>query len=598
MEEFDFVIIGSGFGGSVSAMRLSQKGYKVAVLEAGKRFRSEDFPKTNFNFRKFFWFPKLFCYGIQRINLLRDVLILSGAGVGGGSLVYANTLYIPPKKFFETDIVKKMGGEEQILPFYHIAQRMLGVVENPRLSEVDELMRKTAAHFGMEKTFKPTPVGVNFHEKNGYDPYFDGEGPARNTCNFCGGCMVGCRFNAKNTLDKNYLFFAEKLGAQVFPETTVLEVRPLGENGENGYEILTKSTTGFLGYPRKKFRAKGIVFSAGVLGTLNLLTRMKEKKILPKLSNMLGKVVRTNSESIVGVSSLNKNVDYSKGVAITSSVYPDEDTHIEPVRYSDGSDAMSFLAAPALIDGGGKIPRQIRFLWSFIRHPFRSLRFLFPFGFAKRSIILLVMQTVDNSIEVFRKRPWFFPFAKVLSSKQESGKKIPTYIPIANEFARKLAQNINGVARSSINEVVLNIPTTAHILGGSIIGESPETGVIDLQNRVFGYNNMYVCDGSMVPANLGVNPSLTITALTERAMSFIPPKENQKPKFFEFEKKWNILSVLYKDSVKVNSIEVPKLITKEKEIITEESKQVQKTNSKNEKPKKKFSKKKVTKTKK
>ncbi len=544
MEEFDYIVIGSGFGGSVSAMRLSQKGYKVAVLEAGKRFRSEDFPKTNFNLRKFFWIPKLFCYGIQKINLLDDVLILSGAGVGGGSLVYANTLYIPPKKFFETEIVKKMGGEEEILPFYNIAQKMLGVKENPRLGEVDELMRKTAAHFGMEKTFKPTPVGVNFHEKNEYDPYFEGEGPLRNTCNFCGGCMVGCRFNAKNTLDKNYLFFAEKLGTQIFPETTVLEVRPIGEKGENGYEILTKSTTGIFGYPRKKFRTKGVVFSAGVLGTLNLLIRMKEKKILPNLSKMLGKVVRTNSESIVGVTSLNKNVDYSKGVAITSSVYPDEDTHIEPVRYSSGSDAMGILAAPSLIDGGGKVPRQVRFLWSFIQHPFRTIRFLFPFGFAKRSIILLVMQTVDNSIEVFRKRKWFFPFLKTLSSKQETGKKIPTYIPIANEFARKLAQNINGVARSSINEVALNVPTTAHILGGSIIGETQEEGVIDLQNRVFGYNNMFVCDGSMVPANLGVNPSLTITALTERAMSYIPPKEKEEPKFFEFEKKWNILSIL------------------------------------------------------
>lgn len=542
MEEFDYIIIGSGFGGSVSAMRLAQKGYKVAVLEAGKRFRSEDFPETNFNFRKFFWFPKFFCYGIQRIHLLDDVLVLSGAGVGGGSLVYANTLYVPSKKFFETKIIQKMGGEDELLPFYHVAQKMLGVVENPRLNEVDDLMRKTAAYFGVEKTFRPTPVGVNFHEQNGNDPYFEGEGPLRNACNFCGGCMVGCRFNAKNTLDKNYLFFAEELGAQVFPETTVLEVHPLGERGENGYEIFTKSSTNFLGYPHKKFRAKGVVFSAGVLGTLDLLIRMKEKNILPNLSKMLGKVVRTNSESIVGVTSLNKNVDYSKGIAISSSVYPDEDTHIEPVRYPEGSDAMGFLAAPTLIDGGGSIPRQLRFLLSFIRHPLRTIRFFFPFGFAKRSIILLVMQTVDNSIEILRKRKWFFPFVKTLGSIQESGKKIPTYLPIANQFARKLAQNINGIARSSINEVALNIPMTAHILGGSIIGENPEEGVIDLQNRVFGYDNMFVCDGSMIPVNLGVNPSLTIVALTERAMSYIPEKDN--PKFFEFEKKWNVLSIL------------------------------------------------------
>jgi len=550
--DYDYIVIGSGFGGSVSAMRLSQKGYKVAVIESGKRWQSHEFAKSNFNLRKFFWLPKLFCYGIQRINLLKDVLVLSGAGVGGGSLVYANTLYIPPKKFFENEIVKKMGGEELILPFYHLAQKMLGVTLNPHLTEVDEFMRQTAIDFGIEKTFQPTPIGVNFHETNGIDPYFQGEGPLRNTCNFCGGCMVGCRFNAKNTLDKNYLYFAEKLGANIIPETKVIEVIPFGEKGENGYRIITKSTTGLLGFPKKTFTTKGVVFSAGVLGTMELLMKMKEKKRLPNLSNMLGKVVRTNSESILGVTSLDKNVDYSKGVAITSSIYPDEDTHIEPVRYSAGADAMGILAAPALVDGGGKIPRQLKFLWSVIRHPLRTLRYLIPLGFAKKSIILVVMQTVDNNIEIIRKRSWFFPFVKFLSSQQKTGKKIPTYIPIANEFAKKLAQKINAIPRSSINEALLDIPTTAHILGGSVIGESPQTGVIDLQNRVFGYENMLVCDGSMIPANLGVNPSLTITALTERAMSFIPPKESQQ-KFFEYEKNWKVVDILAPQSKSLDS---------------------------------------------
>jgi cholesterol oxidase len=566
--DFDYIIVGSGFGGSVSAMRLSQKGYKVAIIESGKRWNPGDYPKSNFSIRKFLWLPSLFCYGIQRLNLLDDVMILSGAGVGGGSLVYANTLYIPPKKFFDNSIVQKMGGENKILPFYKIAQKMLGVIENPKLWEVDDLMKKTAAHFGMEKTFKPTPVGINFHEKDGVDPYFNGEGPERNGCNFCGACMVGCRFNAKNTLDKNYLYFAEKLGAVIIPETQVIDVLPFGESGENGYEVRTKSTTGLFGSPRKKFTTKGIVFSAGVLGTMNLFLRLKEKNRLPKLSNMLGKTVRTNSESILGVTSLNKNVNYSKGIAITSSIYPDEDTHIEPVRYPEGSDAMGALAAGSLIDGGGKVPRQLRFLWSLVRHPLRSLRFAIPFGFAKRSIILLVMQAIDNSIDIVRKRKWYWPFTRTLGSVQEKGKTIPTYIPIANEFARKLAQNINGVARSSVNEVILNIPTTAHVLGGSIIGESPETGVIDLQNRVFGYENMLVCDGSMVPANLGVNPSLTITALTERAMSFISAKSEKSQNFFNYEKEWKILDVLAGDSPNSNEkpLENEKLGPKEEEI--------------------------------
>lgn len=546
--DYDYIVIGSGFGGSVSAMRLAQKGYKVAVLESGKRWKSPEHPKTNFNIRKFLWMPNLFCYGIQRLNLLNDVLILSGAGVGGGSLVYANTLYVPPQKFFDQEIVKSMGGKDELLPFYEIAQKMLGVVENPKIWEVDEYMKQTAAEFGVEHTFKKTPVGINFHDKDKEDPYFNGEGPLRDGCNFCGGCMIGCRNNAKNTLDKNYLYFAEKLGVYVIPETKAVEVKPLSEDGSEGYEIRTRTTTGLFGFPKRKFTAKGVVFSAGVLGTMGLLMKMKEKKTLPKLSSMLGKIVRTNSESILGVTALDSKADFSKGIAITSSIYPDEHTHIEPVRYPAGSDAMAALAVNTLVDGGGKVPRQFRFLISFvssfIRHPLRNLRFLIPYGFAKRSIILLVMQTVDNSIDIVRKRRLIWPFWKTLSSKQKTGEKIPTYIPIANEFARKLAKRINGVARSSINEVLLDVPTTAHILGGAIIGETENQGVVDLQNRVFGYKNMIVCDGSMVPANLGVNPSLTITALSERAMSYVPPKEGKEQKFFQYEKSWSITGVL------------------------------------------------------
>ncbi|HMV41114.1 MAG TPA: GMC family oxidoreductase [Leptospiraceae bacterium] len=549
--DYDYIVVGSGFGGSVSAMRLSQKGYKVAVIESGKRWKSDDFPKTSFSLSKYVWFPKIFCYGIQRINLLNDVMILSGAGVGGGSLVYANTLYVPPQPFFETPIVQKMGAEKGLLPFYDIAKRMLGVIENPKLWEVDDYMKQTADEMGVGHTFKRTPVGINFHEKDKVDPYFNGEGPERNSCNFCGGCMVGCRFNAKNTLDKNYLYFAEKLGATIIPETKVDKLIPLSPDGGDGYEVQTRSTTGFFGNPRKTFRARNVVLSAGVLGTLGILLKMQQEKIMTRLSPMLGKTVRTNSESLVGVTSLRKGVDFSKGIAITSSIYPDEHTHIEPVRYSAGSDAMGTIAAGTLVDGGKGVPRFLRFLWSCVQHPINTIRFLSPFGFAKKSIILLVMQTVDNSIRIVRKRRLIWPFQKTITSTQETGTHIPTFIPIANEFARRLAKRIGGVARSSLNEVILDIPTTAHILSGCIIGDSPETGVIDLKNQVYGYKNLLICDGSMVPANLGVNPSLTITALSERAMSFVPlASEVKEHRFFDYEKNWKITDALTGKEIK------------------------------------------------
>lgn len=546
--DFDYLIVGSGFGGSVSALRLAQKGYTVGVIEAGKRWRSADFPKTNWSTRKFLWLPKLFMYGIQRITLVRNVMILSGAGVGGGSLVYANTLYVPPEPFFQTDVIRKLGGRDALLPFYDIAKRMLGVVTNPRLWEVDEHMRAVATEMGRGDTFTPTPVAINFGTEGqegaaAGDPYFGGEGPQRHYCNFCGGCMVGCRFGAKNTLDKNYLYFAEKLGARVIPETQVVDILPLSEDGGAGYELRTKSTTGLFGRPRKTFRTKNLILSAGVLGTVDLLMRMKESGRLPRLSQRLGDAVRTNSEAILGVTVKGRDVDFSRGIAITSSVHPTADTHIEPVRYSKGSDAMGSLAT-VLTDGGGRIPRQLRFLGVVLRHPIQFLRTAHPFGFAKRTIILLVMQTLDSSIALVRRRPWFFPFFRTLTSRQSQGSKIPTYIPIAHDFTRRLAKRLGGIPRSAYNEVLLDVPTTAHILGGCNIGDTPATGVIDERNRVYGYENMLVCDGSMIPANLGVNPSLSITAFTERAMSMIPPQAGAEQKHFEFEKNWKITGTL------------------------------------------------------
>ncbi|MBX7057906.1 MAG: GMC family oxidoreductase [Leptospirales bacterium] len=536
--EYDYIIVGSGFGGSVSAMRLAQKGYRVLVLEAGKRWRTEDFPRTNWRLRKFLWRPSLFCYGIQRIDILNHVMALSGAGVGGGSLVYANTLYVPPDRFFENETVQQLGGKEALLPFYSVAQKMLGVVQNQHLTEVDQLMRETAGEMGRGESFVSTPVGVYFGDPKQppTDPYFGGEGPERQACNFCGGCMVGCRFHAKNTLDKNYLYFAQKLGAVVLAETQVEEIVALGEDGHQGYELHTSTPTGWFGLPRRRFRTRGLVLSAGVLGTVNLLLKMKERGRLPRLSARLGQLTRTNSEAIIAVKARSHKVDYSRGIAITSSVYVDEHTHIEPVRYSKGSDAMGNLVT-LLTDGGGKIPRPLRYLGNVVSKPIQFLRTIHPFGFAKRSIILLVMQTLDNSISLIRRRRWLWPFQRTLTTAVAPGQEIPTYIPDAHRFARILSRKIDGIPESSIPEVLFNIPTTAHVLGGACIGASAEEGVIDLQNRVFGYQNLLVCDGSMIPGNLGVNPSLSITAFTERAMSFVP-SANGAVQYFDFERKW------------------------------------------------------------
>ncbi|MCK5098415.1 MAG: GMC family oxidoreductase, partial [Desulfobacteraceae bacterium] len=476
------------------------------------------------------------------MNLLNDVFVLGGAGVGGGSLNYANTLYIPPDKFFENQTVKNLGGKESLLPYFELAKKMLGAVENPYKGDGDLLMRDTAAETGREHTFHRTQVGVYFGEegKRVKDPYFEGEGPDRTGCEFCGACMTGCRKDAKNTLDKNYLYFAQKFGARIIPENKVIDVQPLSDDGSKGYKITTACTTGLLS-SKSVFQTKAIVFSAGVLGTLSLLLKMKNKGRLPRLSDNLGKVVRTNSEALIGVKSNKKNVDFSKGVAITSSVHPDDNTHIELVRYARGNDAMGFLPV-LLTDGGGKIPRLLKYIGNVLLNPLKFFRILNPIGFSYRSLILLVMQTHDNYINVMPKRRLIWPFIKSLSSEQASEKKNPVYIPIANDFSRRLAKRMDGIPCSVASEVYLNIPLTAHIMGGC----SAEKGVIDEQNRVTGYKNMIIADGSTIPANLGVNPSLSITALSERAMSFIPVKKLKRMNFLKVEKLWDVTDLLVK----------------------------------------------------
>ncbi|MCB9639135.1 MAG: GMC family oxidoreductase [Myxococcales bacterium] len=523
--DVDYAVIGSGFGGSVSALRLSEKGYDVAVFEQGKRFRAQDYAKTNWDMRRFLWLPKLGCMGIFRMTLLSDVFVLSGAGVGGGSLVYANTLYVPPEPFFSAaQWPEGIDWRDELLPHYRMAQFMLGVTENIYEGEADRLLREAADELGKGDSYVKTPVAVYFGKsgKTETDPFFGGAGPERTGCNFCGGCMVGCRFGAKNTLDKNYLYFAEQLGCKIHPERTVLDIRALDGGG---YEILHRRTGSWLKRDEQRTRARNVVLSAGVLGTVRLLFEAKERGSLPNVSGFLGEQVRTNSEAILGVSDTRKDIDHSKGIAITSSVHVDDHTHIEVVRYSKGSDFIGTIAT-LMTDGGPGRWRPWEWIKTAVRHPLQFLGTLWPFGWAKKTFVLLVMQTLDNAVGLKMRRSWRTFWRRGLdTSMPKDGEAIPTYIPLGNQVARSIAHKTNGVPLSSIPEVLMNVPTTAHILGGAIIGASKETGVIDANHEVFGHKGLYVCDGSVVPANLGVNPSLTITAMAERAMSKIPPKD-------------------------------------------------------------------------
>lgn len=514
---YDVVVIGSGFGGCVSALRLAEKGYSVAILEAGKRWSGGDFPKTNWNAWKSLWFPKLGMRGIQRISLLPDIMVLSGAGVGGGSLVYANTLYKPPEPFFEDDQWREITDwKAELAPHYLTAEHMLGVTENPLDTPADKVMRKVADKLGVADTFHPTPVGVYFGAPGveAEDPYFGGNGPTRTGCIACGNCMVGCRHNAKNTLDKNYLYFAERKGVKVFPSQQVVD---LETNGAKWRVTARKPGAWFRG-TKTLYEADHVIFSAGALGSTRLLLALHEKGRLPNLSRRIGFQTRTNSEAIVGSVSKSREVDYSEGIAITSSVHPDADTHIEPVRYGKGSNALGLLGT-LLTNGGDGMPRQMRFLLNIARHPIDFLRSMSVWHWSERGIILLVMQTRDNSIRLLRKKGWF---RTRLSTSQGEGEPNPTYIPIANEFARLTAEAIDGIGFSSVNEVLFDTPLTAHILGGAAIGASPETGVVDAYHRVFGHEGLHVIDGAAIGANLGVNPALTITAMAERAISMWP----------------------------------------------------------------------------
>lgn len=516
---YDYVIIGSGFGGSVSALRLSEKGYKVLVIEKGKWFnRPEDFPKTNWNLKKWLWMPRLGMKGLFKMTFFRHVVALSGVGVGGGSLVYANTLPVPKKEFFNTGHWKDLQDWEKVLqPYYERAKKMLGAELHPYMSKSDKVMLKLAKELGDSTAFEKTEVAVHFGNLGITipDPYFDGKGPDRTGCILCGGCMLGCRYNAKNTLDKNYLYLAKQKGAEIIAEKEVYDVIPLSENGSEGYEIRYKNSTSFVP-GRSSIRTKGVIFAGGVTGTVKLLLQLKVKS-LPNLSEMVGCGIRTNSESLIGVTSLNKKNEFSEGIAIGSIIHIDKSRHVEPVKYSAGSGFWRLFMAP-MISGPNFIVRLFRMFSDFFLHPLDNLRVFFVDDWSKRTHILLYMESIDSTLRLVRSK------LGILVSKAESGPLPTAFNPKAQELARKTEAIINGKAMVMNTESLFGIPTTAHILGGACMGKDATTGVIDKDNHVFNYVNMMVCDGSMISANPGVNPSLSITAITELAMSKVSSK--------------------------------------------------------------------------
>jgi cholesterol oxidase len=529
--DFDWLVIGSGFGGSVSALRLAEKGYSVGVLECGRRFADDEFPKNTGDLRRYFWNPRVGMKGIFRLTNFKDVAVVSGCGVGGGSLGYACTLYVPPKQFFEDRQWSGMADwQNELAPHYEEAQRMLGVVENPHEDPADQLLRELGEELGVGETYKRTPVGIYFGQAGATvaDPYFGGAGPERTGCKLCARCMVGCVHGAKNTLVKNYLYFAEQRGARVMAERTVIDVRPLGPGapnpeglvGSEGYEVESVRSGAWLRKERRVQRARGVVVAAGPLGTNRLLQKCRLEGSLPRISSRLGELVRTNSESILTVTVPEDYPDnLIKRVAITSSIYPDPNTHIETVTYGDDGDSMRMLYT-LLTGDGTRVTRPLKLLAQLVRHPGRLAKILFAKHWSRRTIILLVMQTLDNAIAL---RPRKGPFGSFwLQTEQDPERPNPTFIPIANQAAEWFAKRTGGIAQSSLTEALFNIPSTAHILGGAVIAPDAEQGVVDADQRVFGYENLLVCDGSAIPANVGVNPSLTITALAEHAMSRVP----------------------------------------------------------------------------
>ena len=526
---YDFVIIGSGFGASVSAMRLTEKGYSVLIIEKGKRYLDQDFAESNIRFWKYLWAPPLRSFGILQISLLKGVMVLHGAGVGGGSLGYANVLEIPTDDTFATPAWQEpLPWGKLLRPYFATARQMLGAVPNPKLWAADETLKEIAAELGEGATFRPTEVGVYFGTENETvpDPFFGGIGPQRTGCKLCGGCMVGCRYNAKNTLPKNYLYLAEKQGAQVLAEMKVVEIRPLTDvDAKARYELTYRRSTSLFPGRKHTVRARNVIVAAGVLGTLKLLLHCRDQsRTLARLSSRLGERVRTNSEALLGSISRDRLANYSKGIAITSIFNADAVTRIEPVRYPEGSDLMRIMAAP-LISIGDAIPtRMLKSIGWILRHPLDFLRAQVLPGWAQKVTILLVMQNVDNRLNVRLGRSLLTFFRRGLVAEPDRAHELHARVDAGHDVVRTFAHKTNGIPMGSLGENLLNYPTTAHILGGCPVGKSGADGVVNTNFQVHGYPGLYVIDGSIMPANPGVNPSLTITALAEYAMSRIPVK--------------------------------------------------------------------------
>ena len=531
--DLDVAIIGSGFGGSVSALRLTEKGYRVGVFEAGRRFRDQDFATSSWDLRKFLWAPMLGMFGIQRFHVLKDVAVLAGAGVGGGSLVYANTLYVPGTRFF-TD--PQWSGitdwASELAPYYDQAGRMLGIADNPTMTPSDIVMKQVADDMGVGHTFRMTPVGVYFGTPGATapDPYFGGRGPSRTGCIECGECMTGCRWGAKNTLPKNYLHLAELAGARIYPMTTVVGVDPLPGGG---YRIETRATGTLGNRIRRWHTAEQVIVAAGTYNTQKLLHKMKDEGRLPRLSRMLGRLSRTNSESILGAVARTVSTtgeDFTKGVAITSSWYPDENTHVEPVRYGKGSNSMGLLQS-VLTQPRAGVPRWRVWAEELLRQPGVAAQLFNVRKWSERTVISLIMQPVDNSLTLTGKRWRLGRFSRWrLTTDQSQSTPAPTYMPVAQDVVRRVAEKIGGIPGASVFEN-FDAALTAHFVGGCVIGADADTGVVDAYHRVFGYEGLHIMDGSTITANLGVNPSLTITAQAERAMAMWPNKgqADQRP---------------------------------------------------------------------
>lgn len=520
--DFDVLIIGSGFGGSVPALRLSEKGHRVGVLEQGRRVSDQDMTAANGSLRRFFWGPWLGLRGFFVQHIFRHVGIIGGVGVGGGSLVYAAVLLKPRDAFFQDPAWSHLGidWKKELEPHYDMACKMLGRTENPDHGKMDTWLKATADAMNASETFGPVPQGIYFGKEGAQhpDPFFDGKGPERTGCIRCGACLTGCPHGAKNSLDKNYLHLAELCGAEILPEHKATCIRPLPDGG---YEVLTENPFN-RSEKRAPIRARKVIVAAGVIGTLDLLFRCRDQhRTLPQISQTLGRVVRTNSEALVSVLAPDVKEDLSHGVAISSHFYPDDQTHITQNRVPKGYGFMRMYQGP-LVDGSRPLSRALRTLLQCVLHPIRSTRSLFARNWHKRTTVLTVMQQVDNQVAFRFDRP-LWSWRRRLRSAVPPGRDIPSYLPLANEAARKFAEHIGGTPQNLLLESVGNMSTTAHILGGCAIGEDATAAVIDVNHQVFGHPGLYVTDAAAIPSNVGVNPALTITALAERFCSRFPP---------------------------------------------------------------------------